>query len=248
MFEIIDTLIGIGAGAGVVTYLANKRHLVESAQRIDEIKAQVVQNATPATQKESDTVHRLDALEELLEIKQPIGVSTERMGIKVLYITEGIRYHFHYLHRPEPFLTLTFQKATGYVSKDVVMEELMQDKQRTKQVIKRLSEKIIAENGTEATQLSKLAEQDDPVCKKAYAILQKAKEMETVLLPSEAEYAKTHVENILTAYAPLKEATKKACQDEVFVALTKIENRLITVEETIEKQKIERLKEEIDTL
>lgn len=248
MFEIIDALIGIGAAAGVATYISKKRSAIEVNEKVEEIKAQVVQHATPVKQADAETTHRLDALEELLETNQPMGVSTERVAVKVLYITEGIRYHFHYLHRPEPFLTLTFQKATQYVSKDYIMEELMEDKQRIKQVIKRLSEKIVGERGMEATEVSKLAEHPDPVFKKAAVILQKAKEMETVLLPSEVEYAKTHVDKILNAYEPLKEATKRLCQDEVFLALGKIEQRLTQVEETIEKQKIERLKEEIDTL
>lgn len=252
MFEIIDTLIGMGLAYGAANYYVNRKKKQELEQKISEIKTEVIGSevTVPAAIKrvDTETVQRLDALEDLLQSNQPMGISTELVLVKVLYITDGIRFHFHYLHRPQPFLTLTFNKSKQHVLRDYVMEELTQDKKRVKEIIKQLSDKIIAEYGEVNETLQQLEENPDPVFKKAYSILTHAKQLQTVILPSELEQITTNVEKVLAAYEPLKEETKKACQDEVFLALGKIETRLQGAEQTIENEKMQRLKEEIDGL
>ena len=249
MFELFDTLVGAALAFGATNYFLKSGKKEEIVEKMNEIKKQINEVDSPTPKPvDNEVIHRLDALEDLFQNKQPMGVSTEHIAVKVLYITEGVRYHFHYLHRAQPFLTLTFHEAKQQVIREYVMEDLVQDKKRLKDIIKQLSDKILEENGKHATVLTQLEEQTDPVFKKAHVILMRIKDMETQLLPSEVESIQASVEKIISAYEPLKATTKKQCQDEVFAALGKLEDRLNAKEDGIEQEKIKRLQEEINEL
>lgn len=261
MFELVDLLIALGVGAGAASFFrgSDKKEKNETKdvgeilqEKLDEVRTTVKHNSySPVIEKnpiEPQTVHRLDALENLLEQNGPLSISTELMSVKMMYITDGIRYHFHYLNRPLSCLTLTFHHATQQVVREYVMDELLQDKGRTKEIVRRLSEKIVEEHGKQTKNLQKLEEHKDPVFKKAHRVLVTLKNLETLILPSESEAIKQNVQSILDAYEPLKEETKKACQDDVFIALGKLEDRLKEQEEKDEKEKIKRLKEQIEEL
>ena len=242
----LEFIIGAALAVGTMNIARNmkkdvKIEFVETTKEIKEVKPAI---KPPAT----ETIHRLDALEHLLQKNQPIGASTEHIAVNMLYITEGIRYHFHYLHRPQPFLTLTFNKAKQQVNRDYVMEELTEDKARIKDIVKRIGDKIIAEHGEQNEVLSQLKEQSDPVYKKAHAVLTKLQSLENVILPSEAEEIKNNVANILAAYEPLKEETRKAMQDDIFVAIGKMETRLHDKEVAIENEKAKRLQEQLNKI